>query len=87
MNKSLRLVVKFVAGLLFVLLFTRIWVTKPDFFPKIPDSISEQLVALYGAQNAEQVADLELLIGLLGSFLVLLALILLAKVVKKLLKI
>jgi hypothetical protein len=87
MSKPLRLGVKFVASLLFVLLFTRLWLTKPYLFPQIPESIAKQLVELYGAQNAEQVADLEIIIGLIGSFIVLLALLILAKVARNLLKI
>lgn len=87
MSKPLQIGMKLVAGLFFVLFCTRLWLTRPNLFPQIPESISKRLVALYGAQNAEQVADLELIIGLLGSLVALLALVLLAKVVKKLLKV
>ncbi|MGI2035195.1 hypothetical protein ACRQ1B_22695 [Rhizobium panacihumi] len=44
-------------------LLTRFWLLYPDYFPAVPVSVAEYLASLYGAQNAEQVADLELLIG------------------------
>lgn len=42
---------------------TRLWLAHPGLFPEFPKPIAEYFVHLYGAQNAEQVADLELLIG------------------------
>ncbi|MCM2440830.1 hypothetical protein HGO34_14005 [Agrobacterium vitis] len=45
------------------LLLTRLWLSYPNVAP-LPRSLAEYLVQLYGAQNAEQVADLEILIGL-----------------------
>jgi hypothetical protein len=45
-------------------LLARIWLNYPDLFPEIPRPIAERLVHLYGAQNAEEIADLEILIGL-----------------------
>jgi hypothetical protein len=55
----------FVAWVLFVsVLLTRLWLAHPDVFPSIPIPIAEYLVRAYGAQNAEDVADLEILIGL-----------------------
>ena len=82
MNKPLKTGAKIIASLLFVLLFTRLWLARPDLFPKIPNSISERLVVLYGAQNAEQVADLELLVGVLGASLALLTILLLGKILE-----
>ncbi len=42
---------------------TDLWLTRPDLFPRIPPSFAENAVRLYGAENAEQVSDLEMLIG------------------------
>ncbi|MES5097302.1 hypothetical protein ABUK73_03635 [Agrobacterium sp. BA1120] len=42
---------------------THLWLTRPDWFPQFPQPLAEKLVGLYGAENAEQVADLELMIG------------------------
>lgn len=44
-------------------LTTRFWLTHSALFPAIPKPVSTYLVTLYGAQNAEDVADLELLLG------------------------
>jgi hypothetical protein len=43
--------------------FTHLWLTRPDWFPQFPQPLAEKLADLYGAENAEQVADLEMLIG------------------------
>lgn len=48
-------------------LLTRFWILHPDLFPDFPKSVAEYLVELYGARNAEQIADLEILLGLLIS--------------------
>ena len=63
MNKTLKatLLTFWVLGASIVL--TRFWLTRPDLFPQFPQPLAEKLVTLYGAENAEQVADLELLIG------------------------
>lgn len=42
---------------------THLWLTRPDLFPQIPPSFAEKAVRLYGAENAEQVSDLEMLLG------------------------
>ncbi|KQO79826.1 hypothetical protein ASF29_22550 [Rhizobium sp. Leaf262] len=42
---------------------THLWRTRPDWFPQFPQPLAEKLVGLYGAENAEQVADLGLMIG------------------------
>lgn len=55
------IIVVWVVGL--SILLTRLWLNNPDLLP-IPGSISERLVRVYGAQDAEQVADLEILIGM-----------------------
>jgi len=45
-------------------LLTRLWLIHPEMFPEFPKPIAEYLATLYGAQNAEDVADLEILVGL-----------------------
>lgn len=45
-------------------ILTRLWITHPDLFPEFPKPIAEYLARLFGAQNAEQIADLEILIGM-----------------------
>lgn len=42
---------------------TRTWLVYPDVFPAIPASLAETLATAYGARNAEEVADLEMLIS------------------------
>lgn len=44
-------------------LLTKLWLTNASMLPTIPSQLSEQLTSLYGATNAEDVADLEILIG------------------------
>jgi hypothetical protein len=46
------------------LLLTRFWLIHHEMFPEFPRPIADYLVLLYGAQNAEEVGDLEILIGL-----------------------
>lgn len=59
-------------------LLTRLWLIHPDMFPEFPKPIAEYLAALYGAQNAEDIADLEILIGLSMSVPIVSAITLLA---------
>ena len=49
------------------LMLTHWWLTRPDFFPPFPKPAAEFLVKLSGAENAEEVANLELLLGLAMS--------------------
>ena len=46
---------------------TRLWFAYPDFFPALPAPWADYLLDAYGAENAEDVADLEILIGLVVS--------------------
>lgn len=43
---------------------TRYWITHHQMLPPFPRSVAEYLVTLYGAQNAEDVSDLEILVGM-----------------------
>jgi len=45
-------------------LLTRLWLIHPEILPEFPKPLSEYLAALYGARNAEDIADLEILVGL-----------------------
>jgi hypothetical protein len=49
---------------------TRLWLTHPDIFPAFHKPLAEYLITLYGAQNAEEVADLEIVLGLCLSLLI-----------------
>ena len=51
-------------------LFARLWLAHPELFPAFPTTLAEYLVNLYGAQNAEEVADLEILVGLCLALLI-----------------
>ncbi|KAB0632940.1 hypothetical protein [Burkholderia latens] len=46
-------------------LLTLIWITHHEFFPRFPETWANRLADWYGARNAEEVADLE---GLVGGF-------------------
>lgn len=46
---------------------TRLWFAYPDLFPALPAPWVDFLLSAYGAENAEDVADLEILIGLVVS--------------------
>ena len=47
---------------------TRWWLTNPDVMPRLPESFWLSLIQLYGSQNGEELADLELLVGLVMFF-------------------
>lgn len=70
MKRAARFALLFISVLASSVLLTRLWLTRPDLFPEFPKPLAEYLVHIYGAQDAEQVADLELLVGLVLSFVV-----------------
>ncbi|MDA8521772.1 hypothetical protein [Acidovorax sp. NCPPB 4044] len=43
---------------------TGVWIRHPDWFPAAPPALAHRLAQIHGAENAEQVADLEMLPGL-----------------------
>lgn len=49
---------------------TRWWLTHPDVMPRLPESFWVSLIQLYGSQNCEELADLELLVGLVMFFII-----------------
>ena len=49
---------------------TRWWLTNPDVTPRFSESFWIWLSNLYGAQNAEEMADLELFVGLVMFFII-----------------
>lgn len=67
MKKSCRAAIAgiWIAGA--AIFLTRLWLTRPEMFPDFPKPVAEYLVRLYGAGNAEEIADLEILIGLILS--------------------
>lgn len=63
MSKGLKTTLTILWVLVASSVLTHLWLTRPDWFPQFPQPLAETLVGLYGAENAEQVADLELMIG------------------------
>ncbi|MCQ8895234.1 hypothetical protein NQT62_02125 [Limnobacter humi] len=51
------------------LLTTWYWTNYPGFLPDVPEWLGLKLVQLYGAENAEQIADLEVIVGLVVSWI------------------
>lgn len=58
--KALFALVIWTAGSLFL---TRLWLSKPDTSLSLPTSWWHWLDGIYGSRNAEEVADLEFLVG------------------------
>ncbi|MDE2427170.1 MAG: hypothetical protein KGM99_00480 [Burkholderiales bacterium] len=50
----------------------RFWLNNPDDFPTLPQSVALWLVDMYGAQNADEIADLEIWLALSVSFCIVL---------------
>ena len=46
------------------MLLTRLWIIHPEIFLEFPKPFSEYLAVLYGVRGAEDIADLEILVGL-----------------------
>lgn len=51
-----------------------LWIVRPELGPQIPPAISLWLIELYGSSNGEELRDLESLVALGCSFLVVLLL-------------
>ncbi|MFV0663920.1 hypothetical protein [Denitromonas sp.] len=67
MKRLLRIAAILVWIALASVVLTRLWFAYPDFFPTLPAPWVDFLLDAYGAENAEDVADLEILIGLAVS--------------------
>lgn len=52
----------------------RLWLTHPDSVPRFPESFWIWLIGVYGSKNGEELADLELLVALCLSLVVMLVL-------------
>ena len=52
------------------LALARFWLKYYYLFPLIPESFAIWLTDLYGATNAEEVADVEILLALSGAFVI-----------------
>lgn len=70
MKKAARYLLVLLSVLVSAGLLARLWLTRPEIFPAFPKPLAEYLVTLYGAQNAEEVADLELVVALCLSLLI-----------------
>lgn len=64
MKKTGRIALRFTFYLIATLALTRWWLRHPDAFPRFPTPFWIWLNDLYGTQNAEQAADLAILVGL-----------------------
>jgi hypothetical protein len=53
--------------------FSRLWLTHPDLIPRFPEPFWIWLIGIYGSQNGEELADLEMLVSLVVSFVAVLA--------------
>jgi len=74
MNKWVRLGLTFLWIVTATLITTRLWLTHPDSVPRFPESFWIWLIGIYGSQNGEELADLELLVTLSISFVLVSAL-------------
>jgi len=50
------------------LITTRLWLTHPDSLPRFPESFWIWLIGIYGSQDDEELANLEMLVTLSISF-------------------
>ena len=55
------------------LVISRLWLTHPDSIPRFPEPFWIWLIGIYGSQNGEELADLEMLVSLVVSFVAVLA--------------
>ncbi|NML13430.1 hypothetical protein [Azohydromonas caseinilytica] len=68
MKKGLRLGLAILWVLSATILLTRLWLANPGAFPQVPQPFALWLVELYGSQNGEELADLEMWFSLAVSF-------------------
>lgn len=74
MNKTLKHLFVAIWILFATLALARLWLVRTDLFPEVPERFAIWLVQLYGANNAEEVRDLETLLAIGVAFPLVLAL-------------
>jgi ethanolamine ammonia-lyase small subunit len=74
MTKLIRRGLVIVFVLLATLLIAHLWLTRPDMFPRLPERLWLSLDRLYGVQDGEDAADLEIVVALGLSFIAVLSL-------------
>ncbi|WP_273028583.1 hypothetical protein [Massilia timonae] len=79
MNKIITRALVAVWVLVATIALARLILVRPDLFPKVPGSFSLWAIEVYGSTNGEELADLEALLALGFSFIVVLLLTLLCR--------
>lgn len=72
MNNTITRVLLGVWVLVATIALARLILVRPDLFPKVPPSFSLWAIEVYGSTNGEELADLEALLALGFSFIVVL---------------
>lgn len=72
MNKTITRVLVAVWVLAATIALARLILVRPDLFPKVPESFSLWAIEVYGSTNGEELADLEALLALGFSLIVVL---------------
>jgi hypothetical protein len=78
-RRSLSYALTFIGLIAAALLLTRFWISHHHLFPTIPASFGPWLTDLFGATNAESVADIEFLVGFMVFFVLLLLVLLVGR--------
>lgn len=73
MKRVVRYALTSIASIPATLLLAHLWLTNPDQVPRFPETLWIWLIGIYGAQDGEDLANLELLIALAVSFLLVMA--------------
>ncbi len=79
MNKGLRLGLVCLWTVIATLITTRLWLMHPDSVPRFPESFWIWLIEIYGSQDGEELANLEMLVTLSISFVLVLVLTITAR--------
>ena len=78
MKKNTQRVVLFAWIVVSTIALARLWLVRTDLFPPVPQPFAIWLTEQYGATNAEEIRDLEVLLGLGGAFIIMTSLTFLA---------
>lgn len=83
MKKASRLILLWGWVTVTTLIVTRLWLTHPDHFPRLPDTFWIQLIDVFGSADGEDLANLELIVVLTMSFFLTLILTLLIRAMER----
>lgn len=81
MSKTITRALLAVWVLVATIALARLILVRPDLFPKVPESFSLWAIEMYGSTNGEELADLEALLALGFSFIVVLIVTWLCRVI------